>query len=152
MMWPFRKKVQFFSPQENDRIVEAIRLAEQETSGEIRLFVENKCKYVDPLDRAEELFQNLEMFKTKLRNSILLYVALKDRQLAIYADKGIHEAAGEDFWASAVKKIIGEFSSRTVSDGVISMIRESGRALAVHFPFDAAIDKNELPDDIIFGK
>src|SRR5690606_25283896 len=94
---PFKKKG-FFSPVENDRIVNAIRKAEETTSGEIRAYIESRCRYVNPLDRAAEVFWNLKMDHTELRNSILLYVAMKDHQFAIYADKGIHQQLGDKFW------------------------------------------------------
>jgi len=53
--------------------------------------VESRCRYVDPLDRAAEVFANLKMEQTDARNAVLVYVALKDRQLALLGDKGIHE-------------------------------------------------------------
>jgi len=81
-----------FSPRKkSERMVEAIRSAEKQTSGEVRLYVESHCKMVDPLDRAKELFLQLEMMKTKDRNAVLLYFAMKDRQLAILGDEGIHQ-------------------------------------------------------------
>ena len=64
--------------------------------------MESKCRFVDPLDRANEIFTNLEMEKTEQRNAVLVYVAIKDRQLAIFGDKGIHEKTGDDYWKDAV--------------------------------------------------
>lgn len=150
-MWPFPKKKPFFTPEENERVVEAIRRAETNTSGEIRLFVESRCKYVDPLDRAAEIFRELKMYNTKLRNGVLLYVATKDRQLAIYADEGIHEAAGKDYWPNTVKQILSVFSKDNVTAGIITTIGEIGNALAFHFPYEPDVDKNELSDEIIFS-
>lgn len=150
-MWPFSSKQSFFTQEENDRIVEAIRQAELATSGEIRLFVESRCKYVEPLDRAVEIFTELKMFETSQRNGVLLYLAIRDKQLAIYADKGIHEAAGKDYWPAVVQKIIPEFSANHLTEGIIIAVRDIGTALAIHFPYDASIDKNELPDEMVFG-
>ena len=92
------KKKEFFSQEENEKIVQSIRDAEKCTSGEVRVFVESKCKFLDPLDRALEIFADLKMENTEDRNAVLVYVALKDRQLAVYADKGIHEKVGDQFW------------------------------------------------------
>src|SRR5450432_2413541 len=97
-MFPFRKKKEFFSHADNEKIVQAIRDAEKLTSGEIRVFVEHKCRFMDAMDRALEIFANLKMEQTEGRNAVLLYIALKDRQLAVYGDKGIHEKTGEEFW------------------------------------------------------
>src|SRR6195952_4734570 len=109
-MFPFRKKKEFFSPADNEKMVEAIRNAEMRTSGEVRVFVESRCRFVDPMDRALEIFTNLKMGETENRNAVLLYVALKDRQLAVYGDKGIHEKVGNEFWNTAVKKILAHFN------------------------------------------
>ena len=104
------------------------------------------------LDRAVQLFNNLEMEKTELRNAVLFYLAVKDRQLAIYADKGIHEAAGGDYWKKAVKEILSVFSKENKTEGIISSVHLIGQALKTHFPYDEEVDKNELPDEIVFGK
>ena len=148
----FKKNKPFFSPEENEKIVHAIRDAEVQTSGEVRIFVENRCKYVDALDRAKQLFDNLEMEKTQLRNGVLFYIAIKDRQLAIYADKGIHEAAGPEYWKNSVKDILSVFSKEDVTGGIIASLSKIGQALKTHFPYEKEIDKNELPDEIVFGK
>jgi uncharacterized membrane protein len=149
-MWPFRNKP-FFSKEENEKIVLSIQDAERQTSGEIRLFVEGHCKYVDPLDRAAEIFTNLQMEKTELRNGVLFYVAIKDKQLAIFADSGIHDAAGDKFWKETVRQILSVFSKESVVAGIIATVGKIGEALRTHFPYDEDVDKNELPDEIIFG-
>src|SRR5882757_4160207 len=105
-MWPFSKKKEFFSKEENETIVQSIRDAEKQTSGEIRVFVEHKCRFIDPLDRAYEIFTQLKMNETEHQNGVLFYVALKDKQLAIFADSGIHKAVGEQFWKGVVSHIL----------------------------------------------
>ena len=148
---PFKSPGLFTSP-ENERIVEAIRLAEQKTSGEIRIYIESRCRFVDPLDRAAEVFWNLKMDHTVYRNSVLLYVAVKDHQFAIYADKGIHERLGNDFWQTEVAAMSHHFRQHHYLEAILLVIRDIGEALHAHFPYDPTADKNELPDDIVFGK
>lgn len=133
-------------------IVQAIRDAEKQTSGEVRVFVESHCRFVDPLDRAKEVFMKLEMDETKFRNGTLLYVAVKDRQLAVFADGGIHTATGPQYWKDVVQQILSMFNSESYAIGIKECILKIGDALKTHFPYDAATDKNELPDEIIFGK
>lgn len=147
-----RKKKAFFTPEEDNKIVSTIREAERQTSGEIRVFVESRCKYVDPLDRAAEVFFKLKMEETEKRNGVLFYLALKDRQLAIFADKGIHEAVGEEYWKNEVKKNLLIFNKNGIVTGITTTITDLGEALRFHFPYDAEVDKNELPDEIIFGQ
>jgi uncharacterized membrane protein len=151
-MFPFRSKKQFFSPADNEKIVQAIRNAEMRTSGEIRVFVESRCRFIDPMDRALEIFANLKMEQTECRNAVLLYIALKDRQLAVYGDKGIHEKVGDEFWNAAVQKIIAHFNKDNYTEGISNCVTEIGESLQQHFPYDKTLDKNELPDEIIFGK
>lgn len=149
----FSKKAKhFFSPEENQRIVAAIREAERLTSGEIRVYVESRCRFVNPVDRAVELFYGLKMEKTELRNGTLLYIAIKDHQLAIFGDEGIHQKVGNVFWQEAVKHILSEFNAAHFCEGIIQIVTEIGEALRNHFPYDSHTDKNELPDEIVFGK
>jgi uncharacterized membrane protein len=150
-MWRFSRKKPFFSPEENERIVHAIQEAETQTSGEIRIFVEAHCKYVDALYRAAEIFGNLEMEKTELRNGVLFYIAMKDKQFAVFADSGIHNAAGKAYWETVVKEIVSLFSKESIVAGIIACIGKIGDALKTHFPYDKEVDKNELPDEIVFG-
>lgn len=147
----FSKNKTFFSLEDNARIVDAIRKAEQKTSGEIRIFIEDRCRFVDPLDRAAEIFWNLKMDHTAHHNSVLLYVAVKDHQFAIYADSGIHGKLGNEFWQKEVSAMGVHFRQHHYLDAILLVIYDIGEALHQHFPFDPTSDRNELPDDIVFG-
>lgn len=146
------KKKPLFDEAQQQRIVAAIQAAEQCTSGEIRVFVESRCRYVDPLDRATEVFATLHMERTAARNGVLVYVALKDRQLALLGDRGIHEKVGQAFWQQQVKNILAHFNKADYAGGIAGVVTEIGHALEQHFPYDRGTDTNELPDDIVFGK
>jgi uncharacterized membrane protein len=147
----FRRKPLLDQAQQQ-QIVAAIQSAEKCTSGEIRVYVESRCRYVDPLDRATEVFAGLRMDKTAARNGVLVYVALKDRQLAIFGDKGIHEKVGDAFWNEQVRNILAHFTRANYAGGIAHVVTEIGQALERHFPFDPKTDQNELPDDIVFGR
>jgi uncharacterized membrane protein len=135
------------------KIVAAIKDAESKTSGEIRVFMEHHCAYMDAMHRAQEIFANLAMEKTVARNAIIVYVALTDRQFALFGDKAIYEkAGGAEFWRGAAEKLTGHLKKNEVAEGLCNCIHELGTALATHFPYDPAIKKNELPDEIVFGK
>jgi uncharacterized membrane protein len=146
------KKKEFFTAEEKKTIVDAVQKAEHRTSGEVRVFVENRCRYVNAIDRAIEIFANLQMFKTELRNAVLVYVAVKDRQLAVFGDEGIHQKVGDAYWSNEVKKMIHAFNRNNISEGISHCVNDIGEALCTHFPYDRTTDKNELPDDIVFGK
>jgi len=147
----FRRK-EFFTDEEKQTIVDAVRIAEQRTSGEVRVFVESRCRYVNAIDRAVEIFENLKMQNTELRNATLVYVAIKDRQLAVFGDEGIHQKVGNEYWANQVMKMINAFNRDNIAEGIRQCVLNIGEALAMHFPYDRNTDKNELPDDIVFGK
>jgi uncharacterized membrane protein len=151
-MFSLFKKKNFFTAEEQQLIIDAIQNAERMTSGEVRVFVESKCSYMDAIDRAAELFFQLEMQKTDDRNAVLLYVAMKDRQLAVFGDEGIHEKVGNEYWNNAVHKKISNVNRENYAAGISEVVKDIGEALTKNFPFSNDTDKNELPDDIVFGK
>ena len=147
-----KKPKHFFSEKEQHQIVDAIKSAEHHTSGEVRVFVESKCAFMDAVDRASEVFHNLKMEATQYRNATLVYVAMKDRQLAVFGDEGIYQKTGKDFWNNAVKNMLSHFDKENYAHGIAETVREIGDTLAFHFPYDVSLNKNELPDEIVFGK
>jgi uncharacterized membrane protein len=153
-IFPFFKKKprEFFPADENRQIVEAIQKAERETSGEIRIYVESKNPFVDPLDRAREIFFKLKMEETQHRNAVLFYIAMDHKELALFADEGIYQKVGAQYWNDAVKNMIAGFTKHSISDGIEMCVQQIGKTLKEKFPFEATTDKNELPDEIVFGK
>lgn len=151
-IFPFSKKVPLFTEDESRRIVSAIRTSETKTSGEVRVYIEAKNPYVSPMDRAVEVFQQLKMDQTEHRNAVLLYIAHKHHELALYGDEGIYQKAGRDFWDAEVKKMISNIKDAHLVEGIVQCVLDIGAALAQAFPFEPTDDKNELPDDIVFGK
>jgi uncharacterized membrane protein len=138
------------TPGELANMKAAIGNAEKRTSGEIRVFIEDRSKD-DPLDRAAFLFQKIGIGSTVLRNGVLIYVALKDHKFSIIGDKGIHEKVGPGFWDAIKEKMTEHFRAGRIYDGIVTAVTDAGEALADHFPYTAG-DRNELSDDIIFGE
>lgn len=151
-LFSFFKKKDFFTEEEKIQIVEAVRKAERRTSGEVRVFVENRCSYMDAIDRAKEIFIELKMNETLDKNAVLVYVAMKDHQLAVFGDEGIHSKLGNDYWNAEVKKMISNFNRENYAEGITEVVTDIGEALTQLFPYNNDTDKNELPDDIVFGK
>jgi uncharacterized membrane protein len=140
------------TPEEEQLIMQAIQAGEKQTSGEIRVYMEPRCKYVDPLDRAVEIFYSLKMNETAEKNAVLVYIAFKDHQLAVYGDEGIHQKTGQQFWREAVKQMLKDFNKDNYAAGIAGVVSAIGDALHTYFPYDGNTDKNELPDNIVFGK
>jgi uncharacterized membrane protein len=151
-IFPWQKQKQFFTEEEKNLIVNAVRDAERMTSGEVRVFVESCCSYMDALDRAAELFFRLQMNNTKDRNAVLVYVAIRDHQLAVFGDEGIHQKVGSAFWKKEISAMISNFNRENYADGIRQCVMDIGEALHRHFPYNNDTDKNELPDNIVFGK
>lgn len=151
-IFPFFKKREFFSDADKAQIVEAIRIAEKETSGEIRVYVESKNPFVDAIDRAAEIFFKLKMENTDHRNAVLLYIAMDHHELALFADEGIYQKAGAQYWDNAVKNMISQFTKHNISNGIEQCVLQIGATLKEKFPYIPTEDKNELPDEIVFGK
>lgn len=139
----------FLTQKEEQEVVMAIRTAEKNTSGEIRVHLEAHTDE-DAFDRAAEVFDFLHMNNTKQSNGVLIYVAVEDRTLVIMGDKGINDKVPPNFWESTKDVIIEHFKSGNIKQGLVDGILKAGDQLKKHFPFKAN-DTNELPDDISVG-
>jgi len=134
-----------------DRIKAAIEEAERCTSGEIRVSVSRFFwGRVEPV--AWRAFHRLGLSGTKDRNGILFFIVPLRRKFVVLGDEGIHAHVGREFWEGVAAAMSGDFKKGRFSEGLVRGIAEVGKRLTVHFPYDAATDKNELPDEIDFGK
>lgn len=143
------KKKPFFTEVEEKSIVNAIKEAEKNTSGEIRVHIE-KTTDKSPLERAKEVFYNLEMDKTALKNGVLFYVATESHHFAVLGDKGINDVVPEDFWDVEKELVITHFKQGKYAEGLSLAILEAGSKLKEFFPYQSD-DKNELSDEISKG-
>ncbi len=139
-----------FSSADKVKLVQAITDAERRTSGELRLYMEADCPS-ESLDRAKEVFNQLKMAETELRNGILIYVAFKSRKVAIYGDTAIHQLLGHDYWNASITRVIQDFKSKKYTSGLEILIADLGDRLAHYFPIREN-DQNELSNDIVFGQ
>ncbi|MES2560109.1 MAG: TPM domain-containing protein [Bacteroidota bacterium] len=139
----------FFSDVEQQQIVEAIKLAELNTSGEIRVHIEPTCEG-DPYERAQKVFEGLGMDATFLKNGVLFYVAYTSKKFAILGDKGIHEKVSQQFWDAEKELLLQYFKENRYAEGLIKAIGDAGFKLKLHFPYTTD-DTNELSNDISFG-
>lgn len=148
----FKQSSPWLDPVVSERVEAAIRAAEKQTSGEIRVFTERRCAYLDAVDRAAELFAQLGMHQTKQRNAVLIYWAVLDRQVAIYADEGIHAKLGQAYWNERVMRMLPHFQDADPAKALEGCLQEVGASLQHHFPYDPDSDRNELSDTMIIGR
>lgn len=137
-----------FTQEQKTAMTAAIREAELNTSGEIRIHFENHCGS-NILDRAAHVFAELRMHQTALRNGVLIYVALDDHKLAILGDAGINSRVSPDFWDSIKNNMITRFKTGHICEGVCEATQAVGQQLKKLFPHQAD-DINELSDEISF--
>ena len=140
------KTEDFLSNAEEQEIVHAIVEAEKNTSGEIRVHIEEHTEK-SPLDRAQEVFFELKMDETQDRNGVLFYVCVSDKKFAILGDKGINEAVESDFWDCTKDTVIANFKEGNFKKGLVEGILRAGERLKKYFPFQSD-DTNELSNEI----
>ena len=139
----------FFTKEEEQQIINAIRAAELNTSGEIRVHVEYHCRD-KALVAAVNTFEQLEMHKTKARNGVLIFIAPERREFAILGDKGINDVVAKDFWKEERNILQKQFKRGAFTEGIVEVIHQIGEKLKSHFPYQSD-DINELPDEISYG-
>lgn len=139
----------FLTPAEEQEIVQAIAMAEKNTSGEIRVHIENHSE-TPPIARAQEVFDFLKMYQTDARNGVLFYVGVADKHFAIIGDIGIDDVVESDFWDSTKDLVIEHFKAKKYKEGLVQGILRAGERLKTFFPFDTD-DINELSNEISKG-
>ena len=139
----------FLTKNEEAEVVEAIRLAEKNTSGEIRVHLEKETS-IAPIERAVEVFHELGMDKTQLRNGVIIYVAVKSRKFAIYGDKGINDKVNDDFWNCTKDIMVNHFKTGNNVQALVEGIHNAGEQLRKYFSFEDD-DTDELSNEISKG-
>ena len=139
----------FLTKEEEEEIVKAIRIAEKNTSGEIRVHIEAHTDE-DHFEHATHIFHELEMDSTELRNGVLIYIAVTDHKFVILGDEGINKVVPDDFWESTKDIIQNQFKKGNFKQGLIEGILKAGDELRTHFPWQKD-DENELPNEISRG-
>lgn len=140
----------FFSEVEQTQIVDAIKVAEKNTSGEIRVHLESIC-WGDSMERAKKVFSKLKMQETKEQNGILIYIATESHKIAVIGDTGIHKKLGKEYWDKIVLGMVSKFKEGHQAQGLADAIIDCGEQLKHHFPYQSD-DKNELNDTISFKR
>ena len=139
---------QILNNEEDHRVVQAIRQAELNTSGEIKVHIENRCKG-DVEERSLVVFDHLKMNETQQRNGVLIYLAVKDHKFAILGDEGINNVVEPDFWNDIRDLMATAFKEGLFADGLEQGIARCGEKLKTYFPYQSD-DINEIPDEISY--
>ena len=140
------KSEDFLTKQDEQEIVSSIVEAEKNTSGEIRVHIEEHSEK-SPLDRAQEVFFELKMNETQDRNGVLFYICVSDKKFAIIGDKGINDVVESDFWDCTKDTVIANFKEGNFKKGLVEGILQAGQQLKHYFPYQSD-DTNELSNEI----
>ncbi|WP_324070024.1 MAG: TPM domain-containing protein [Flavobacterium sp.] len=140
------KTKDFLTKQDEQEIVSSIVEAEKNTSGEIRVHIEEHSEK-SPLDRAQEVFFELKMNETQDRNGVLFYISVSDKKFAIIGDKGINDVVESDFWDCTKDTVIANFKEGNFKKGLVEGILQAGQRLKHYFPYQSD-DTNELSNEI----
>ena len=138
---------EFIEKLRENEIVEAIRVAEQKTSGELRVFISRQQDVNDPVAAAQQEFNRLSMTQTREHNGVLIYLAPGPRKFAVIGDTGIHARCGETFWQHLAESMSARFHAGQFTEGIVEGINRAGELLAVHFP-RRPDDSDELPNQV----
>lgn len=140
----------FLTEAEEKMVVDAIKHAEKNTSGELRVHIEEKCPNKDVNERVKEVFAALKMHETEQHNGILLYISTEDKKIGIWGDQGIHDKVGQHFWEEEIALIISHFKQGKKAEGLALALNQIGDKLREFFPYQTD-DVNELDDSISYG-
>ncbi len=129
------------------RVEDAIRSAERRTSGEIRVSI--APFFWGSVERAaQRAFDRLGMRTTAQRNGVLIFIVPSRRRFVVLGDEGIHACAGQELWDRVRDALAARLRENDPTGGLVDAIATLGETLAVHFPYDAARDVDELPNAI----
>lgn len=140
----------FLNKEQEKKVIAAIAEAENNTSAEIRVHIEERCKK-DPLEQAAKVFHKLGMSQTELKNGVVIYVATEDKKAAVFGGKGINEHVDDNYWNDVLNIIISHFKEANFAEGLAKAVETVGKKLTEFFPVQAG-DVNELSDDISYGE
>jgi len=141
-----------FPTQLLESIEAAVREAEQRTSGEIRFVVETALEPgevwagLTPRERAIQTFSDLHIWNTELRNGVLIYVLLADRDVEILADRGAAERIAQADWEGVCRVMESHFRAGRFAEGSLAGVAAAGGLLEKHFPADRGRNRDQLPN------
>ena len=134
-------------PYDQKRVVDTIGLAERMSCGEIAVHVEGRVPGGNPVKRGQELIQKLGITRTRERNAVLIYAAVRDRRFAIIPDQGVGEAPESPYWDEAMVRLTIAFRGGRFGDGLCEAVKSVGKQLAKKFPRQSD-DTNEVSNEI----
>jgi uncharacterized membrane protein len=129
----------------------AVSRVEARTSGEIRFVIETALELselwsgITPRERALQVFAQLGVWDTELRNGVLIYVLAADRDVEIVADRGAATRISPTEWEGVCRLIESHFREGRFQDGALAGVEAVGGLLEREFPSRSG-NRDELPN------
>jgi putative membrane protein len=99
--------------------------------------------------RAETVFLEQEVFNTKQRTGIMVFVSFNEHKVIVMADRGISEKVAQEEWDSLVRQLVIKIKQHKIKAGIIEAIDKCGKILLEKGFRKDDDDTNELSDHLI---
>lgn len=98
--------------------------------------------------RAETAFLEEEVFNTRQRTGILIFISFFEHEVMVLADRGISKVVDQKEWDAMVQHIIEKIRMGEITEGIVDAIHRCGEILHEKGFLKSADDINELRDDL----
>jgi putative membrane protein len=116
-----------------------------------RLFTGNNMLDLRVYQRAAEAFIEEEVFRTRERTGILIFLSLLERRVIVIGDIGINTKVEQSEWNEVVQRLVTGMRSGKTADGLIDAIKQCGLILQRHGVERRTDDRDELSDRLRVG-
>lgn len=113
-----------------------------------RLLTEQKLLDESTRQRAENAFLEEEVFNTRHRTGIMIFISFFEHEVIVMADRGISKVVNQSEWDKIVADLIGNIRAGKMIDGIEAGIHRCGQILLEKGFKKTADDVNELRDDL----
>lgn len=98
--------------------------------------------------KAESAFLEEEVFNTRHRTGIMIFISFFEREVIVMADRGISKVVEQTEWDNMVKSITKCIRDGKVLEGILAAVKRSSEILQEKGFVKTKDDLNELRDDL----
>ena len=113
-----------------------------------RLLISQKLMDECTRQRAENAFLEEEVFNTRHRTGIMIFISFFEHEVIVMADRGISKVVEQQEWDKIVTELVTHIRAGKIIDGVEAGIKRCGEILLEKGFTKTSDDVNELRDDL----
>jgi uncharacterized membrane protein len=98
--------------------------------------------------KADSIFLQEEVFGTRRRRGVMIFIAFFERCVIIRADKGINAVVPAQVWDQLESKLVNEINNGRLFEGITGAIAECGKLMEEYGFNISADDTDELPNTL----